>query len=146
MRKKDFKPNTVTLNLHDELPLEQEISIEFWKDPSKSVISDLFRIIGMNVEQLQELSDEGREELDNRYFECASLILVDCDIKGIDFSTPETTKQAFEDDRIPWGLFHQALLLYLDKLTEDYSALKNALRRVRRLSDSGDKNSKKDNE
>jgi len=137
MKKKEFRPNTVTLNLRDDLPLKQDISIEFWADPSRQVIFDLFEIFGLASDELDDIPEADKEKMNARYFECASLILVDCDIKGIDFSTPETTTAAFDDERLPWGLFHQALLLYVSSLIEDYEVLKNALRRVKELSNSG---------
>ena len=75
--------------------------------------------------------------MNRRYFECASMVLVDCDIKGIDFSTAESTEEAFDDERLPWGIFHQAMVMYIARLTTEYEVLKNALRRARALSDSG---------
>lgn len=146
MKKKEFKRNVVELNLRDDFPLNQDITVAFWEDPSRQVISDLFRIIGTTGDEMDELSEVEKEALDDRYFECVSLIFVDCDIKGISFNTVESSKKAFEDERLPWGVFHQAMLLYVDRLTEEYSALKNALRRVRKLSDSGETSETKDSE
>ena len=137
-KKREFKPNTVTLNLREDLDLNQDINIEFWADPSRQVIFDLFEIFGLANDELDEIPEADKERMSSRYFECASLILVDCDIKGIDFSTAESTDASFDDERLPWGLFHQALLLYVSRLIEDYEVLKNALRRVRELSSSGE--------
>lgn len=138
MKKKEFRPNTVVLNLRKDLDLNQDINIEFWADPSRQVIFDLFEIFGLASDELDEIPEADKEKMNARYFECASLILVDCNIKGIDFSTPESTDEAFDDERMPWGLFHQALLLYVSRLIDDYEVLKNALRRVRELSNSGE--------
>ena len=146
MKKREFPRNVVELNLKDDFPLNQDITIAFWVDPSRQVISDLFNIVGMSSEAMQELTENKRQELDDRYFECVSLIFVECDIAGIDFSTPELAREAFDDERLPWGILHQAMILYMDRLTEEYSALKNALRRVKKLSDSGKESEKKDNE
>jgi hypothetical protein len=137
-KKKQFKPNTVVVNLKKDFPLEQDIELEFWEDPSRQVIFDLFEIIGATTEDLAETSDAKKEKMSKRYFECASLILVDCDIEGIDFSTAESTEAAFEDERLPWGIFHQAMVLYLDKLMTEYDMLKNVLRRASVPSDSGE--------
>ena len=78
--------------------------------------------------------------MNTRYFECASLIFVECDIEGIDFSTAESTEEALEDERIPWGTVHKALILYLARLTDEYEVLQNVLRRVKVLSNSGTEN------
>ena len=137
MKKKDFKPNTIVVNLRKDFDLNQDINIEFWADPSRQVIFDLFEIFGLASDELDATPAADKEKMNARYFECASIMLVDCDIKGIDFSTPESTAKAFDDERLPWGLFHQALLLYISRLIDDYEVLKNALRRVRELSNSG---------
>jgi hypothetical protein len=146
MKKKEFPRNTVELNLKDDFPLNQDITVAFWVDPSRQVISDLFRIVGMSTENMDALPEGEKEALDDRYFECVSLVFVDCDIDGIDFGTPESAREAFDDERLPWGVFHQAMLLYMERLTEEYAALKNALRRAKRLSNSGETKETKDNE
>lgn len=146
-KKRAFKPNTVIFNLKKDLALNQDINIEFWIDPSRPIMLDLIRILGYsNSGRMSELSQEEIQEMDDRYFECASLILVDCDIEGIDFSTPESTREAFEDDRLPWGIFHQAILLYTGHLMDEYSALKNVLRRVRNPSNSGENENNQEQE
>lgn len=146
MNKKEFKPNVTTLNLRDDLPLDQDINVEFWKDPSREVVFDLLRIMGTTPGELDDFTADEILNLDDQYFECASLIFVDCDIKDIDFSTPDSTREAFDDKRIPWGTFHNALLLYVGKLMEEYEVLKNALRRVKSLSDSGEPSNKTESE
>jgi hypothetical protein len=145
-KKKQFKPNTVILNLKKDFPLDQDIDIEFWEDPSRQVIFDLFEIIGATTEDVAELTNEEKSKMSKRYYECASLILIDCDIEGIDFSTAESTEEAFEDERLPWGIFHQAMVLYLDKLMTEYDMLKNVLRRASAPSDSGETNSSAETE
>lgn len=137
MKKRQFKPNTVKLHLDKDLQLGQDITIEVWEDPSRQIIADLFQIMGSQDSDLDEMEELDKERMNQRYFECASMMLVDCDIEGIDFSTPESTELAFEDERLPWGIFHQAMILYIAKLTEEYEVLKNALRRARALSGSG---------
>lgn len=143
MKKKQFKPKTVIKHLDKDFGLEQDIRVEFWADPSRSVIFDLLEVFGMSdTDELDEIPEAEKERMNARYFECASMILVDCDIDKIDFSTPESTEAAFDDDRLPWGIFHQALLMYLAELMEEYQVLKNALRRVSELSSSGKESSK----
>lgn len=135
MKKKKLTQNTEILNLKKDLGLEQDITVAFWKDPSRTIIFDLISII--SDDDAESLSDEEKEKKNFRYFECASLMLVDSDVPGLSFDTPEKTMLAFDDERIPWGTFHQALLMYLAKLTDDYQVLKNALRRAKKLSSSG---------
>lgn len=142
MKKKQFKPKKQIKHLDKDFGLGQDIKIEFWSDPSRVVIFDLLEIFGMSgTEELDEIPEADKEKMNTRYFECASLILLDCDIEGIDFSTPQSTEEAFDDERLPWGIFHQALLMYISELIDEYQVLKNALGRVKELSNSGEENS-----
>ena len=135
MKKRQFKPNTQTLHLEKDLGLGQDINIEFWVDPSRQIIFDLLEIFGLSgTDSMDEIPEAEKDRMNRRYFECASAILVDCDIEGIDFSTAESTENAFDDERLPWGIFHQALMMYVARLTDEYQVLKNALRRVKELS------------
>lgn len=136
MKKREFKPNTVERHLEKDFQLGQDITVELWQDPSRRVITDLFEILGAS-DSLAEKTEADKEKMNRRYFECASMILIDCDVKGIDFSTAKSTEKAFDDERLPWGIFHQTMVMYIAELTEEYEVLKNALRRVRALSDSG---------
>ena len=148
MKKKKLKQNVEVLNLKKDLGLEQDITVAFWKDPSRTVIFDLINIVGTSRnDDAEDLPDADKEKMNNRYFECARLMLVDSDVEGLDFSTPESTIAAFDDERIPWGTFHVAMIVYLSRLTDEYEVLKNALRRVRELSDSGnEKQNSKENQ
>lgn len=143
MKKRQFKPKTQALNLKDDLFLDEDITVEFWENPSRNVVFTLIEVLQANA---KELSSTEADEINRKYFDCASLILVDCDIEGIDFDTPESTEAAFLDKRLPWGIFHQAIMAYLGKLVDEYQVLKNALRRVGVLSDSGEDKKKKENE
>jgi hypothetical protein len=147
MKKREFKPQTKILNLDKDLNLGQDINIEVWKDPSWQACWELLAIFGLNeADELKNMPTADKEKMNEKYFYYASMILIDCDIKGIDFSTPEATEASFNDERLPWGIFHMALMLYMGELTREYSVLKNAIRRVNELSNSGTENSKNEEE
>jgi hypothetical protein len=140
MKKTPYKRNTVVLNLKEDLQLRHDIDVEFWEDPSQQVVFDLLGIVTLSYNEGEELDKEQELEitkLNDRYFECASLILVDCNIEGIDFSTPQSAEEAFYDERVSWGVFHQALIAYLARLMDEYGMLKKALRRLRDQLNSG---------
>lgn len=147
MRKREYKPQTKILNLRDDLGLDEDINIEVWTDPSRQACTELLVIFGnQGSDEIKELSEEDAEKMNDTYFYYASMILVDCDIKGISFATPEKTMEAFDDERLPWGIFHMALMVYIARLTDEYQVLKNALRRVKELSNSGSENSENEEE
>jgi hypothetical protein len=143
MKKRQFKPKTVKLNLKKDLFLDEDITVWFWENPSREVVFTLIDVLNSNTKGLDPIE---AQDLNKRYFDCASLMLIDCDIEGVDFSTPESTEAAFQDKRLPWGIFHQAILAYMGKLVDEYKVLKNALRRVGVLSDSGNDNEQKESE
>jgi hypothetical protein len=147
LRKRDYKPQTKILNLRDDLNLDENINIEVWTDPSRQACMELLLIFGrQNSDEIKELSDEDAAKMDDTYYHYASMILVDCDIKGINFATAETTRKAFDDERLPWGIFHMALMVYIAQLTDEYQVLKNVLRRAKELSNSGNENSENEEE
>lgn len=146
MKKKPYKRNTVILNLKDDLGLKHDVDIEFWEDPSQTVVFDMIQMIGSSGRDVEEMSPEDNARFNRRYFECASLVFEDCSIPGIDFSTPESTEQAFYDERVSWGVFHLALIAYTSRLMSEYEILKKVLGRVAALSSSGKENNKSEEE
>lgn len=147
MKKRPYKKNTVTLNLKKDLNLRHDIDVEFWEDPSQQVVFDLLNIIGTAYFKVDDEEEDRTEEqieqlniMNKRYFECVSHILVDCNIEGIGFGTPESTEESFYDERIAWGAFHQGVIAYMSRLIDEYGLLKKALARVKDLSNSGEEN------
>lgn len=130
MKKKQFKPKTVSKHLDKDFELGQDITVEFWKDPSRKVILDLLEILGSSSSDASSRDEDEAAKMDIRYYECVSLIIVDCNIEGIDFDTPDSARAAFDADFLPWGIFHQAMMMYVAELTREHEILKNVLRRV----------------
>lgn len=147
MRKRQYKPKTKILNLDKDLGLSEDINIEVWTDPSRQACIELLTIFGrQNSSGIKEMSDEDARKLDDTYFHYANMILVDCDITGVSFATPAKTKEAFDNENLPWGIFHMALMVYLSQLMDEYQVLKNALRRVKELANSGKEKSTNEEE
>lgn len=146
MKKQAYKPKTVVRNLDGktkkDYELDADIDVAFWAAPSQSVVIDLMQILGSaRAEDVDKIEPEKFEDMDKRYFECVSLLIVDTNISGLDFSTPEKTREAFYVDYLPWGVFHLAVLMYVAELSEEYDYLKNLLKRAAQLAPSGtDKN------
>lgn len=146
MKKRAFKPPTVVRNLKDDYDLEADINVQFWKNPSQEVTIGLMRIIGMSGSGDEQATPEEFEELDNLYFEYMSLLIIDTDIEGISFDTPEQAREAHFAKFLDWGIFFQAAIMYLNELTNDYENLKKLLDRVARLSTSGTSNGEQEKE
>jgi hypothetical protein len=142
MKKRKFTPNKVWLNLDKDLNLNQDINVAFWEDPSRPVIFALLEIFNTDV---NKQSKTELEKLNKHYFKNATLILLDCDIEGVDFSTVKSTEEAYNHPELPWGIFHEAVIAYIAKLSDEHEVLKNVLRRVGVLSISGtDKNNEEE--
>lgn len=134
MKKRDYEKETVWLHLDKDLHLGRDINVCFWKDPSQHYTMELLRVTNTRIE---DKSQEEVQQLNKDYFDVASNIFIDCDINGIDFSTPESTEEAFYHKDLPWGIFHETLIAYLARLMTEYQVLKNLLRRANVLSSSG---------
>ena len=142
MEKRKFVPKETWLNLDEDLNLNQDINVAFWEDPSRPVIFTLLEVFNTDVDKQSQAE---LKKLNKRYFANAALILLDCDIEGVDFSTVKSTEEAYNHPELPWGIFHEAVIAYLAKLSDEHEVLKNVLRRVGVLSISGtDKDSEEE--
>lgn len=154
MKKRKYKPAVVVRNLKDDFGLEEDINLEFWKDPSRKVALGLLFIIGRaRGDESEDIDEAEWKQLDKEYYEMVSNLIVDSDIEGLDFSTPETTEASFDAEFLPWGILHKAVIAYLSELTTENENLKNVLRRVSKrlqeqdqVSNSGEDNETKETE
>lgn len=151
MKKRAYAPKTVIRNLdgktEKDYELEADINVKFWKSPSQDVVLDLMGFLGdARSGNIEDFEPEELKQMNERYFECVSLMIVDTDIEGLDFSTPKKAEESFNADFLPWGILHLAILMYIAELSENYGQLKNLLRRAETLSDSGTNGSQPDSE
>ena len=63
MKKQPYRKNTVILNLREDLNIQHDINVEFWKDPSQQVVFDLLDIIGASYFSDDE-KEYTREQID----------------------------------------------------------------------------------
>ena len=145
LKKRPYKKATVVKNLGKDFGLDADIDVEFWKDPSRQVVFSLLEILSSRA-LYDVLPDEEVAGLDKKYWNSVSQIFVDCSVEGISFKTPQECEKSFDDPTLPWGIFHQATIMYISWLTENNANLKNVLRRLSEASTSGSDNEEETNE
>lgn len=122
------------------------IKFEFWSDPPKTVVGDLLRIVlwTTNDELKEQTPDEQRRDA-KRYFECVSEIVVDCNIEGSSFDTPEDVEQTYQLDTVSWGFWYDVVAGFLVDLIETSVHLKGIREALQKVTDSGSQEKTKDN-
>lgn len=128
LNKRSFKPATKYITT-DELRIDgydPPFTFEVLADPPRHLLSEVLDLLGTST---KAVSGEGEEiekpeQFDARFHEVAAAILVDSDIEGLDFSTPQSTKAAFENEDIDGTLLTRVLVAYVYGLILERTGLK----------------------
>lgn len=111
--KKPFDKTVVVKNTHDDLGLEPNHNFAFWADPSRATIMKFLEVIGTKRDELDEKSEEELEEMNRRFWESVSQIVVDCDIEGLSFDTPEDAEASFDASHVDYGFMTDVVASYV---------------------------------
>ena len=107
----------------------EEYLFAFWDDPSRPVLAEFIGMLTSIASGLVE--EEGAEEIVDSintedFYKLASEIMLDSNIKGLDFSTAESTQAAFESRDISSGFLSEVLSKYVLQLVEELANQKNS--------------------
>lgn len=127
MKKKAYPKKTVYRHLKNDLGLDEDVTIEFWANPSRAVCMNIMLVLGAAFDAESKKRIEGLADLEKMFYESISELIVDTDIEGVSFDTPESTMKAFEHPGIPWHVFTDAIIVYISELTNKYEPLKKVL-------------------
>ena len=114
-----------------------EMFVEVWADPSKKLVFDLLGIVLLSSEELQDLNETEQEEIHNDYLRAVSLIFLDSNIDGLDFSSPEGVRESMTSVDLPWGFMYDLTVHYTSWLLTYHEKIKKVLRLSKKTSDSG---------
>jgi hypothetical protein len=103
-------------------------TMRVWRDPSRQVVFTLLDTITMTSEKLDGLDDAAKKDLDSAFWVAVSEVIIDCDIEGLDFSTPEKAKESFDSPHISWGVLFDVLFAYVSWLLTENDRLKKLFR------------------
>lgn len=129
-KKKKAYEKKYTIKTTEDLGVESTVVYSFalWKDPSKDVLMDFISIITKIIDSDENKEDAEKiaEQVDTElYYKLASEIIIDCDIDGLDFSTPTAARESFENRDIGNGFLSSVLTKYILALITDITDLKN---------------------
>lgn len=141
-----FPKKSVRIELPD-LGYEEETYgafwFEFWKDPSRTVVFDLLNPIVQSVDDLRALKETEQIETSDKFFEAVSRLVMDTNIDGLDFSTPQSAQESFRHPDLPWGFMYGVVTSYVLRLLETQQSLKKMLHESVETLNSGDDKKKK---
>jgi hypothetical protein len=145
MEKRSFQRPYIDLHAERDLGITGiDHTFRTWKDPSRPVVFALIDMVGMSKERLDKLSEQEKQLIDMEFWSGVSKVFIDCDIAGLDFSTPELAKASFENPDVSWDMLYAVLLGYLNRLIEENESVKNAIARLAAISHTGRANDNKD--
>lgn len=136
-KKKKFTKKYRIYNTKKDFAMQQEHKFALSSDPSKEILYGLLNVVTTTTEQLDEMSDDEIEELDKLFFQYVSEITVDCDIDGLDFSTPESTEDSFSDPEVDWHFLFSVYGYYVGSLLNTHKTLGKVLRQLADNENSG---------
>jgi hypothetical protein len=130
LTKKPFERTTVTYNTNTDMGLSASHQFAFWADPSRHIVVTLVDTIMANEERLNKMSDDEKRQMDTDWWNCVSKVIVDCDIEGLDFSTPEAAKASFDNEEVSWGWLLDVMGFYIGRLLAENKRLGELLKRL----------------
>ena len=137
LKKKPFERSIVKYNTRDDLGMEIDHTFHMWRDPSSKVVFSLLDTISTTEDKLNKMPKEDKDKLNDEFWWCASQVFIDCDIEGLDFSTPEKSKESFDSPYISWGILFDVLLRFITDLIQSNEKLKNVLALLGNRTNSG---------
>lgn len=142
-----FPKKTTRIYLPD-LGFEEEdykdFYFDFWKDPSRLSVFDLLESVVQSVEDLRSLDKEKQIDTSDRFFAAVSRVVVDTNIEGLVFGTPEEAQKSFSHPDMPWGFMYSVVTAYVLRLLETQQALKKTLEESAKTLSSGNDNEQKE--
>lgn len=131
LQKRPFDKTTSTKNTKTDFGLENEHEFILWRDPSRQVVMAVIETVTLNEDRLSKMTEQEKQELDDRFWDAVSRIFVDCDIEGLDFSSPAKAKQSFDSPNVDWNFLWEVLIHYVTDLVKENDKIGSFFRRSR---------------
>lgn len=136
-KKKKFQKSHKVINTKEDWGFDNEHRIAVWKDPSEEVAYGLLSIIGSTKSDIEEKSEEELIEMNHDFYYYVSQCIIDTDIEGLSFDTPEDAEKAFDSPEVDWIFLWNVLGKYIETIFESSYAIKKVLRRTGKIGTSG---------
>ena len=137
-KKKKFQRKYKIFDTKKDFDMQQSHKVAFAEDPSREVVFGIFEIASLKPANFDEMTEEDSAEIDERWYHYMSEIIIDTDIEGLDFSTPDSTRESFNDPSVDWTFFIELVARYVGNLMETHHTLGKVLRAMNEEADSGE--------
>ena len=136
-KKKKFEKSYIIKNTRDDFGFDQDHSFALWSDPSNEVFSALLRIVSVEREELDEMSEAELEEMHSEWCYALSQVVLDSDIAGISFETQEDVEAAFAAPEIDQQFITLVISHYLVWVLDQMGKLKKTIKSGSKTESSG---------
>lgn len=137
-KKKPFQKAYRIYNTKKDFGLDAEAQFAMSADPSRDVLIGLIEAISDSSEaDFDSLSEVEQQELNDRFFYYVSEVVVDCDIDGLSFETPEETEESMLATNIDWHFMFNVLGAYIQQILAVHSTLGKAFQTSEEKENSG---------
>jgi hypothetical protein len=109
------------------IPDAPGVTFEFWKNPSKGVVTTISDVIMASADQLLSMDRMSMQDLEKRYYLALCELIIDCNVESINFDTPENAMKSFEAPDVPMGFMLQVIASYMARLIQFNDTVKKAL-------------------
>lgn len=117
---------------------EDRLTITFWRNPSRKIIKALLFFVLSSDEELKALNESEAEDILSDFYYALSMVIVETNIDGLDFSTPEKAKESYlESPDLPMGFVHEAVATWLLAFMQKNLDLKKVARLLGEVGNSG---------
>lgn len=108
---------------------KDRLTFTFWRNPSRLVLQSLIQFLLATPDELRGLSETEAELLLEDFYNSLSKVIIDTNIEGLDFSTPDAAKNSYiESPELPMGFVHETIAAWLLKVLEESLDLGKVLR------------------
>lgn len=137
--KKKFEKSYTIFNTKKDWDMTTEHLFAMASDPSRNLVSQLIDVLQQltNLDENNPLSEEELQQLNDDFFYCISELIIDCDIKGMDFSTAEAADKSMNSPDVDWHFMFDVLGRYVNHLFLTHRTLGKVYRKQDENGNSG---------
>lgn len=123
--KKPFAKSVVVKDTKEDFGLgEVGYKIAFWADPSRPIVSKFLNVMFTKREELDEMDEEELKKINEDFWVAVSSIIVDTNIEGLSFDTPEEAQASFDSPDIDHNFLIDCIMSYVQSVLSESSLLK----------------------
>lgn len=105
-----------------------DVKLTLWDNPSRRVRLAIYGLIAQPIEELEKQSEAERKQTLKEFFWGVSELVMDCNVEGADFSTPEAAEATYDDfepDFLP-AVITQHMVKIVDRESEERKKLEQS--------------------